>query len=179
MRKDGALRCGTPHTPGMALKSWSEFTARAHRNSNSSQSIALPSAHVNHPIHGGWITSRVHEVFDMGRIGWVAALVHWAAVPGKDEELDGGPESAQAARETAPTAHETGEVMAQYRPSFYLCPVTYLLPQAQVLDEVSSIWYICARRGRSVAVNMPACQAGDRGFESRRSRGGYERKSHS
>ncbi len=29
-------------------------------------------------------------------------------------------------------------------------------------------------RGRSVAVNMSACQAEDRGFESRRSRPGYE-----
>jgi hypothetical protein len=38
------------------------------------------------------------------------------------------------------------------------------------LDERSRLWYHSAARGRSVAVNMPACQAGDRGFESRRSR---------
>ena len=31
-------------------------------------------------------------------------------------------------------------------------------------------------RGRSVAVNMSACQAEDRGFESRRSRWGYTKK---
>jgi hypothetical protein len=29
-----------------------------------------------------------------------------------------------------------------------------------------------ARRGRGVAVNTPACQAGDRGFDPRRSRFG-------
>jgi hypothetical protein len=39
------------------------------------------------------------------------------------------------------------------------------------LDEWWELWYIHARnRGRSVVVNMSACQAEDRGFESRRSR---------
>jgi hypothetical protein len=38
-------------------------------------------------------------------------------------------------------------------------------------DERGELWYIVPRtRGRSVVVNMSACQAEDRGFESRRSR---------
>jgi hypothetical protein len=38
-------------------------------------------------------------------------------------------------------------------------------------DERREFWYSGRRHwGRSVAVNMSACQAEDRGFESRRSR---------
>ena len=55
---------------------------------------------------GEWITSRVCEVLDRGRVGRVATFVHLAAVPGKDEELDGGPLSTGAARETARAAGE-------------------------------------------------------------------------
>jgi hypothetical protein len=49
---------------------------------------------------------------------------------------------------------------------------TILQTQAgQIFDEWKKLWYIVSRNwGRGVVVNMSACQAEDRGFESRGTR---------
>jgi hypothetical protein len=64
---------------------------------------------------GEWIKSWVYEITHMSRIGRIEALVHLAAVPSKDKELDGGPESLEGAGEAARAADEAGKVVTQHR----------------------------------------------------------------